>query len=486
MCGYYSCFAQQVQRRFSYLQSNSLTDKESSSITIQKSKKESMMTEPVSASPIYQRPVEMLQKLIRFDTTNPPGNEAECIAYVNTLLKEAGIETTLLARDPNRPNLIARLKGQGSAPPLLLQGHVDVVTTTGQVWTHPPFEGIIADGCIWGRGALDMKGAVVMMLAAFLRAKAEGLPLSGDLVLAILSDEEGGSDYGAKYLVENHPDLFKGIRYALGELGGVRFYLGRKKLYAIMVAEKQLCWMRTHVQGPGGHGSVPMRGGAMAKLAHLLQKLDQRRLPVHITPLARSMIEGMASALPFPQSLLLRQLLKPWLTDHALRLLGTRGQGLEPMFRNTVNATIVHGGEKVNVIPSDIMLELDGRLLPGFKPDDIMAELHRIVGSHIDFEVVRHDPGPPEPDMGLFSTLAGILREADTSAVAFPIVGPGVSDARFFSRLGIQTYGFTPMNLPQGLDLLQRAHAADERIPIEALDFGTNAIYKTLQLYGKK
>ncbi len=443
------------------------------------------MTEPASTLPIYQRPAELLQNLIRFDTTNPPGNEAECIAYVNSLLTEAGIETTLLARDPNRPNLIARLKGQGNAPPLLLQGHVDVVTTTGQAWTRPPFEGVIADGCIWGRGSIDMKGPVAMMLAAFLRAKAEGWPLSGDVVLAILSDEEGGSDYGARYLVENHPDLFKGIRYALGELGGVRFYLGRNKLYPIMVAEKQLCWMRTHMQGPGGHGSVPMRGGAMAKLARLLQQLDRRRLPVHITPLARSMIEGMASALPFPQSLVLRQLLRPRLTDPVLRLLGTKGQGLEPLFHNTVNATIVRGGEKVNVIPSDIELELDGRLLPGFKPDDIIAELHRIVGSDIDFELIRHDPGPPEPDMGLFSTLAGILREADPGAVTFPMAGPGVSDARFFSRIGIQTYGFTPMNLPPGLDLLQRAHAADERIPLECLDFGTNVIYKTLQLYGK-
>lgn len=443
------------------------------------------MAKSASTSPIYQRPVEMLQNLIRFNTTNPPGNEAECISYVNYLLREAGIETTLLARDPNRPNLIARLKGQGSALPLLLQGHVDVVTTTGQAWTHPPFEGVIADGCVWGRGALDMKGPIVMMLAAFLRAKAEALPLSSDVVLAILSDEEGGSDFGAKYLVENHSDLFKGIRYALGELGGVRFYLGRNKLYPIMVAEKQICWMRTHVRGPGGHGSVPMRGGSMAKLAHLLRQLDERRLPVHITPLARSMIEGMASALPFPQSLILRQLLKPRLTDLVLRLFGTRGQGLEPMFHNTVNATIVRGGEKVNVIPSDIELELDGRLLPGFEPDDIIAELHCIVGKEIDFEVVRHDPGPSKPDMGLFPTLAGILREADPGVVAFPMVAPGVSDARFFSRLGIQTYGFTPMNLPPGLDLLQRAHAADERIPLECLDFGINAIYKALQLYGK-
>ena len=444
------------------------------------------MSAPSSSNqPIYQRPVEILQNLIRFDTTNPPGNEAECVAYVNKLLGEAGFTTILLAKTPNRPNLIARLKGQGSAPPLLLYGHVDVVTTLGQVWTHPPFEGAIVDGCVWGRGALDMKGGVAMMLSAFIRAKAEDLNPAGDIVLAILSDEEGAGDYGAKYLVEAHPEQFKGIRYALGEFGGSRLFMGRKKLYPIMVAEKQICWMKAYARGPGGHGALPMRDGAMAKLARLLQQLDRRRLPVHITPPARQMIKSMASALSFPQNLILRQLLNPGLTDLMLRLLGTRGQGLEPLFHNTVNATIVRGGEKINVIPSEIMLELDGRLLPGFKPDDMIAELRHLIGDDVELEVLRHDSGPPEPDMGFFDALAGILREADPGAVPFPMFMPGVTDGRFFSRLGIQTYGFTPMNLPPDLNLLQKAHAADERIPVESLDFGANAIYKALQLYGK-
>jgi acetylornithine deacetylase/succinyl-diaminopimelate desuccinylase-like protein len=444
------------------------------------------MTKPASTSPIYQRPVEILQNLIRFDTTNPPGNEVDCVAYIDSLLKEAGFETTLLAKSPNRPNLIARLKGQGSAPPFLLYGHVDVVTTLGQVWTHPPFEGKVVDGYVWGRGALDMKGGVAMMLAAFLRAKAEGLSLSGDVVLAILSDEEAGSDYGAKYLVENHPEQFKGIRYALGEFGGATIHMGKKKLYPIMVAEKQICWMKAYVRGPGGHGAFPMRGGAMSKLARLLQQLEQRRLPVHITPAARRMIEGMASAFSFPGNLVLRQLLNPRLTSLALRLIGTRGQGLEPLLRNTVNSTIVRGGEKINVIPSEIALELDGRLLPGFKPADMLSELRHVIGAEVELEIVRYDSGPAEPDMGFFDTLAGILREADPGAVPVPMLMPGVTDGRFFSQLGIQTYGFTPMNLPPDLNLLLKAHAADECIPVESLNFGTSAIYKALQLYGKR
>jgi acetylornithine deacetylase/succinyl-diaminopimelate desuccinylase-like protein len=444
------------------------------------------MSEPSAhKQPIYQRPVEILQNLIRFDTTNPPGNEAECVAYVNSLLKEAGFETTLLAKTPNRPNLIARLKGQSDAPPLLLYGHVDVVTTLGQAWTHPPFEGVIADGCVWGRGALDMKGAVAMMLAALLRAGAENFSPAGDIILAILSDEEGAGDYGAKYLVDTHPEHFKGIRYALGEFGGARFFFGHKKLYPIMVAEKQICWMQAYVRGPGGHGSLPMRGGAMAKLAQMLRQLDRRHLPVHITPAARQMVESMASALQFPQNLILRQLLKPRLTDLILRLLGTRGLSLQPMFHNTVNATIVRGGDTINVIPSEISLELDGRLLPGFKPEDMLSELRRLIGDDIELEVLRYDSGPAEPDMCFFDTLANILREADPGALPVPMLMPGVTDGRFFSQLGIQTYGFTPMNLPRGLELLQKAHAADECIPVEALDFGTNAIYQALQRYRK-
>ncbi len=441
------------------------------------------MSTLTSNQPISQRPVEILQNLIRFDTTNPPGNEAECIAYINNILTDAGFQTTMLAKTPNRPNLITRLKGQGNAPPFLLQGHVDVVTTIGQAWTHPPFEAKIIDGCVWGRGALDMKGGVAMMLSALLRAKAEGLSPAGDIVLAILSDEEAGSDFGARYLVESHPELFHGIRYALGEFGGATIHMGKKKLYPIMVSEKQLCWMKAVVRGPGGHGSFPLRGGAMAKLARLLQQLERKRLPVHVTPVARQMIESMAPVFPLPTSLILRQLLNPRLTDQLLGLLGTSAKGLEPLLHNTVNATIVRGGEKINVIPTEIVLELDGRLLPGFKSDDMIAELRKLIGEEVALEVVRYETGPAEPDMGFFDTLAGILREADPGAVPFPMLMPGVTDGRHFSLLGIQTYGFTPMNLPPGLNLLQMAHAADECIPVAAVDFGARAIYQALQRY---
>ena len=434
-------------------------------------------------SSIHQRPAELLQRLIRFDTTNPPGNEAACIAFIDELLTGAGIKTTLLARAPERPNLIARLSGVGKAAPLLLYGHVDVVTTEHQKWQHPPFEGKIADGFIWGRGALDMKSGIAMMLASFLRAKKEGLPLPGDVVLAIVSDEEAAGGFGARFLVEDHPDLFDGIRYALGEFGGFSLYVGNKKFYPISVAEKQVCWIKATVRGPAGHGSLPARGGAMAKLSRLLQKLDKKRLPVHITPTARLMFRTMASALGGLNGLILGQLLNPSLTNIVLNILGERAHVFDPLLHNSVNATVLHGSDKINVIPGQVSVELDGRLLPDFKPDDMIAELRRIIGQDVELEVLHFDPGPAEPDMGLFDRLADILCEFDPEGKPVPLLLSGTSDARFFTRLGIQTYGFLPMPLPKDFNFSQTIHAADERIPIEAVDFGTNAIYEVLKRF---
>src|SRR5919107_1309041 len=377
-------------------------------------------------TPIYERPVELLQRLIRFDTTNPPGNERGCVEWIDRVLRDGGYETKILAKDPERPNLLARLKGRDEAPSLLLYGHIDVVPVEGQNWQHPPFEGKNVDGWVWGRGALDMKGGVAMMLAAFLRAKAEGLTPPGDVLLLVLSDEEAG----------------------------------------------------------GGHGALPMRGGAMAKLARLLKRLDRRRLPVHVTPVARRFLETISDASPFPTGTILQGLLEPRLTDRMLDLLRSKGQVFDPMLHNTVNATIVRGGEKINVIPSEVTVELDGRLLPGYSPADMIAELHRLVGEDVEFEVISHDPGPSEPDMTLFDTLSGILSEADPDGIPVPLLMPAFTDARFISRLGIQTYGFLPMKLPAGFNFNETIHAADERIPAEALSFGADAIYKALQRFG--
>ncbi len=426
-------------------------------------------------------PVELLQRLIQFDTTNPPGNEAPCIEFIRAILEDAGCETETYAKDPDRPNLVTRISGSGAGTPLLLYGHVDVVTTAGQQWSRPPFAGELVDGCVWGRGAADMKGGVAMLLCAFLRAKNEGLQPRGDIVLAVLSDEEAGGDFGAKFLVEEHPRLFDGIRFGIGEFGGFSFELGGKRFYAIQVAEKQMCRLRATIRGPGGHGAMINRGGTMARLSRLLRDLDRKRLPVHITPATSAFIGAVAAELPRPKRLVLQALIKPAFTDRALRLMGPNARTTEPMLRNTATATIVRAGEKFNVVPSEVELELDGRLLPGSRPDDFIAELRQIVGDDVELELIRHDSGPSEPNLELLELLADVLRELDPDGIPVPILMIGVSDARFFSRLGIQTYGFLPMRLPPKLPFLSQIHAADERIPAEALDFGTDGIYRVLQ-----
>ena len=223
-----------------------------------------------------------------------------------------------------------------------------------------------------------------------------------------------------------------------------------------------------------------MRGGTVARLGHFIQKMDEQRLPVHITSVTQQMIETLAAALSTSIGSILPQLLDPTQTDIVLDMLGQPGQTFDPLLHNTANITIIRGGEKNNVIPSEFVVELDGRLLPGYGPEDMIAEMLQLVGDDIELEVTSYDPGPAEPDMGLFDTLAGILKEADPHGTPLPTLLPAVTDGRFFSRLGIQTYGFLPMLLPENFNFTQTIHAADERIPVEAVEFGTRAIYEAL------
>jgi acetylornithine deacetylase/succinyl-diaminopimelate desuccinylase-like protein len=440
----------------------------------------SMTTSP---STFYQHPAELLQNLIRFDTTNPPGNERECILFIRDLLAEAGISSTLVGRTPERPNLVARVKGGGQAAPLMLYGHVDVVTTSGQNWQYPPFEGRLVDGFIWGRGALDMKSGVAMMLAAFIKAKLESVPIPGDVIFTAVVDEEALGTYGAKFLVEEHPRLFEGVRYAFGEFGGFNLALMGKRFYPIMIAEKQICAVKATFRGSGGHGSIPLRGAAMAKLGKALQTLDRHKLPVHVTPPARLMFSSLASGLAGIPGFLLRQLTNPLLTNSILKLMGDRADLFSPLLHNTVSPTMLQASDKINVIPSQVSLGLDGRLVPGGTPEQMLAELHALLGEDIDLEVVEAEPGPAEADMGLFDLLAGVLREADPMGIPIPYVLTGVTDARFFARLGIQTYGFVPLQLPEDFNFVSTVHAADERVPAAALDFGSRAIYSALQRF---
>ncbi len=426
--------------------------------------------------------VELLATLIRFPTENPPGNEAEAVRFAAGLLQEAGIEPKILAKDPARPNLVARFPGRGQAPPLLVYGHLDVVPARGQRWSRDPFAGEVAEGFVWGRGALDMKGPVAIYLASLLAAHASG-ELAGDVVLALVADEEAGGDYGARFLVEAHPELFAGIRHALGEFGAFTLHVAGKRFYPVMMAEKQIAWLRLVFRGPAGHGSLWTGGGAMADLGAALVALDRRPPPVHVTPVVQRMFEGLAEGLAGAKGALLKLALRPRLTHAVLTRLGEAGRVFLPLFSNTAAPTVVRGGEKINVVPEEAALELDGRLLPGFGPEDLIEELKARIPVPFEAEVVRHDPGPREVDWALFPLLAQVLEEADPGSKAIPLLLSGVTDGRHFARLGIQTYGFTPMKLPEGFAFNRLIHAADERIPVEALRFGVKTMRAFFRRY---
>jgi len=428
-------------------------------------------------------PAHLLQDLIRFDTSNPPGNERPCLEFVASTLAEAGIESQFLAREADRPNLIARVRGAGEASPLLLYGHVDVVPARAEGWTYQPFSGDVIDGVIWGRGALDMKGGVAMLIAALLTVAGRASPPATDLILVLTSDEERGSRLGAKFLVDEHHDLFSGVRYAFSEIGGFTEWVGDRRLYPVQVAEKQRCLVRATIRGSGGHPSTVVHGTAAARLGRLLTRLDKRRLPAHVTPLGREMIGAMAQALPAYQRLALQGLLREQVTNRLIPLLGKDAAPLDALLHNTATPTVIRGGDSSNVIPTEVTVDLDGRVLPGQTPTELVQELANFAGDLAEFELIEEEPpARADPDMRLYPMLADILRQADPDGVPIPALLPGYTDARHFARLGIQTYGFLPMRLPKeiSVDLI---HARDERVPADALRFGTGCLVEAIDRY---
>jgi acetylornithine deacetylase/succinyl-diaminopimelate desuccinylase-like protein len=430
-------------------------------------------------------PVSLLQGLVRFDTTNPPGDERACVEWTERLLDAAGFETDTYASDPDRPNLVARLPGDGPASPLLLYGHVDVVPTEGQDWTHPPFAGVIEDGFVWGRGTLDMKGGVAMLLAAALRAARGEGTLAGDLMMMVVSDEEAGGEAGAAYMVEQHPELFADIEYAIGEFGGFPMTIAGDRFYPVQLDEKAICWSQLTFSGPAGHGSTPGDGGAMADMARAVTALTGSRLPVHIVPPVEEMLEAIAAELDAETGALVRDLLDPGRTDEALAALDQEGGMVDALLHNTVAPTVVRGGEKENVIPGEVAVTLDCRLLPGQTATDLERELRATVPDDVafEFETLRYEAFPAETDAGLFDLLAETLETADPEGTVVPFVLPGGTDGRHLSRVGVQSYGYTPLRLPEGFSFMNTIHAADERVPVDAVSFGADRLTEVVEGY---
>lgn len=432
----------------------------------------------------YPPVVEITKKLITFPSVNPPGDELPAQNYLQELLESGGFQVQRFAKIADRPNLVTRLAGQGAQPPLLLYGHTDVVGVDGQDWDVPPFAAIEQDGILYGRGALDMKAGLAMIVHTLLRAKAQDLRPMGDIILAIVVDEESGGQAGMQYLLEEQPQIFQDVRYAVGEFGGFPLYAFGHKFYRIGVSQKQYAHLRLRLQAPGGHGSLPARNTVMAKLGRALLKLDQASMPYHKTPLAEHIIQQMEHVLPPQAQKVLAGLLAPEQFEEALAAIGPGRERFESLFRDTANPTIVTSGAKFNVIPAEALVEIDARILPGRTTEDMVAELEAILGDEVDIEVIASGPKTKSTvDYGLFDTLATILAKMDPEGTPIPYLFNESPDGRLLEDAGIQNYGFLPMNLPPYIDLPAVIHAENERVPVTAITFGADALFELVKRY---
>ncbi len=423
---------------------------------------------------------EHLRALLRMDTTNPPGDEGPAADYVAEALRAAGLEAEVLRSPAGRPNVVARLEGTGARPPLLVHGHLDVVPADPSRWTHPPFEAVEADGCLWGRGAIDMKNLVAQAVAIVCGLKRAGIQPARDIIVAAVADEEAGCEHGSRFLVEHHPDKVR-AEYALGEGGGFSVHFAGRRFYPVMVAEKGVAWLRLVAEGKPGHGSMPDPHSAVHKLAHALSRIASVRLPQHPTPVVEEFVRGLAQNAPVHAALGLRLLLVPQLRDVVLDRLFPDPSLARPfaaILSNTVSPTVLRAGDKTNVIPGRATCELDGRTLPGQTTADLIRELEEVAGPEVRFEVIQDAP-PTEttPDTDMYRHLCATLRRHDPEAIPVPSLCPGFTDASSFARLGTRCYGFMPLKLPADLRFAELFHGDDERIPLDSLDWGTRVLW---------
>ncbi|WP_328656662.1 M20/M25/M40 family metallo-hydrolase [Streptomyces sp. NBC_00334] len=418
--------------------------------------------------------VDLCRELIRIDTSNygdhsGPG-ERKAAEYVAEKLAEVGLEPRIFESHPGRASTVARIEGEDpSRPALLIHGHTDVVPANADDWTHHPFSGEVADGCVWGRGAVDMKDMDAMTLAVVRDRLRSGRKPPRDIVLAFLADEEAGGTYGARHLVDHHPDLFEGVTEAISEVGGFSFTVNeQRRLYLIQTAEKGIHWMKLTVAGTAGHGSMIHRDNAITELSEAVARLGRHKFPVRVTKTTRAFLDELGDALGTD--------LDPENMEGTLAKLGGIAKLIGATLSNTANPTQLGAGYKVNVIPGEATAHVDGRFLPGYE-EEFLADVDRILGPHVRREDVHANKAVETTfDGALVDAMQSALVAEDPAAKAVPYMLSGGTDAKSFDELGIRGFGFAPLKLPPELDFAGMFHGVDERVPVEGLQFGVRVL----------
>ena len=418
--------------------------------------------------------------LIRIDTSNRGGGDANperpAADYVAAYLRELGLAPEIFESAPGRASVVARVTGSHpELPALVLHGHLDVVPADPAGWSVDPFAGVIKDGMLWGRGAVDMKDMDAMILTAMAEILRAGDRPRRDVILAFFADEENGGEYGASYLVDHHPELFAGAGTAISEVGGYSIDVEGQRAYLIQTGEKALDWIRLRARGTAAHGSRVWPDNAVTRLAEAIAALGRHEWPLALCDTTRDLIDELARLLGEdpqtvdPETLVLR--------------LGKGGGFIQASLRNTSNPTVLAAGYKHNVIPDTAEALIDVRSLPG-EQAGILDRVQRIVGDDIEIETVHSDVGLEVPFAGeLVEAMTASLKRHDPEARVLPYLLSGGTDNKSLSRLGITGYGFAPLRLPADLDFPGMFHGVDERVPLDALDFGHRVLVDLLRSY---
>jgi acetylornithine deacetylase/succinyl-diaminopimelate desuccinylase-like protein len=424
--------------------------------------------------------VELCRELIRIDTSNfgpdPGPGERAAAERVAELLDEVGIASELLEPEPGRTSVVAHWAPEGvdtSLSPLLVHGHLDVVPVNADDWSVPPFSGEVVDGCIWGRGAVDMKDFDAMVLSVVRSRTRAGVAPRRPIRLIFTADEEAGSGLGAKWLVEKHREVVEGCQEAIGEVGGFSLTIRDDlRLYLIQTAEKGMAWLNLIAEGRAGHGSLRNDQNAITELSAAVARIGTYEWPLRITDPQRAFLEAVAEAFEVD--------LDPDDVEETLARLGTIARMVGATMSNTANPTMLSAGYKHNVIPGRAKAGIDGRFLPGGE-DEFYATITNLIGDKVRYEVATHTPSVETQFAGaLVEAMQACLEAEDPGARAVPYMFSGATDGKAWHDAGIQCFGFAPLRLPPDLDFAGMFHGVDERVPTESLEFGARVLDRFL------